>query len=89
MRRILESNSYAASSCLAAAEAVAAVQVAKRELKNTEKEVFKEANRAARDLFLWRCVGHKLGLDSRSALVRSFEAATHETDCAPHTVLQP
>jgi hypothetical protein len=94
------SNVLADSSCMEAAEALAAVCMPKREMmmrlgvheKSTEGEVatalLKAVKKAARDVLLWRCIGKHRGLDRSEALFRFCEEIVRGTRCDENVVTQ-
>lgn len=89
IRRLNRSTEQAVSSTLEAAEALSALSIRKEEVRDRErKELLKAAKKAVRDVLLWRCFGSSLGLDSREALVRSFEHCCHQAGCDENTVSQ-
>jgi hypothetical protein len=89
LRRLKRSDELIVAACLEAAEALAALGVRKEDVRDRErKELLKAAKKAVRDVILWRCTGNALGLDSREALVRTFEEACRHTHCDENTVSQ-
>jgi hypothetical protein len=89
LRRLKRSDELVVASCMEAAEALAALGIRKEDVRDREhKEALKAAKKAVRDVLLWRCTGHALGLDSREALVRSFEEAVRHTHCDENAVSQ-
>lgn len=91
LRRLKRSDELVVASCLEAAEALAILSI-KMEVVRTwpreRKEALKAAQKAVRDVLLWRCAGKALGLDSREALIRAFEEACRHTDCNENIVSQ-
>ena len=76
-------------SCLEAAEALASLGMRVKDVREKElKQALKLAKKVVRDILLWRCAGNALGLDSREALIRAFEAACSHTHCDENTVSQ-
>ena len=89
LRRLKRSDELAMASCLEAAEALASLCIKVKDVRDPElKKALKLANKVVRDILLWRCAGNALGLDSREALIRAFEAACCHTHCDEHTVSQ-
>ncbi len=77
------------ASSLQAAEPLAALGMRSKDFREREqKEALKLAKKAVRDILLWRCTGNALGLDSREALIRTFEEACGHTHCDENTVSQ-
>ena len=77
------------ASCLEAAEALASLGMRVKDVREKElKQALKLAKKIVRDILLWRCAGNALGLDSREALIRAFEAACCHTHCDENTVSQ-
>lgn len=91
LRRLKRSDELVVASCLEAAEALAILSI-KMEVVRTwpreRKEALKAAQKAVRDVLLWRCAGKALGLDSREALIRAFEEACRHTDCNENIISQ-
>jgi hypothetical protein len=90
LRHFHRSNQFGMASYLAAAEALAALSVAKELVGDRErKEALKAAKKAARDFVVWRSCGYSGGLDSKEALVHCFERAyRHAPGCDENTVSQ-
>ena len=89
LRRLKRSDELAMASCLEAAEALASLGMRVKDVREKElKQALKLAKKIVRDILLWRCAGNALGLDSREALIRAFEAACSHTHCDENTVSQ-
>ena len=89
LRCLKRSDELSEASCSKAAEALAALGIRKEQVRDRErKETWKAARLAVRDVILLRCIGRVLGLDSREALVRAFEAAVQHTLCDENSVSQ-
>ena len=89
LQRLKRSDELVVASCLEAAEALAALGIRSKDVRDKErKEALKLAKKAVRDILLWRCTGNALGLDSREALIRAFEEACGHTHCDENTVSQ-
>ena len=82
VRHLGLSGQLSAESAAEAALALACVKVP-HGIHETKEiyDLVKAAKCKVRDVVLWRCAGHVLGLDSKPALIRSFEAATAEAAC--------
>ena len=82
VRHLGLSGQLSAESAAEAALALACVKVTHGTHETKEiHDLVKAAKCKVRDVVLWRCAGHVLGLDSKPALIRSFEAATAEAAC--------
>ena len=89
LRRLKRSDELVVASCLEAAEALAALGVRSKDVREKEmKAALKLAKKVVRDILLWRCTGNALGLDSREALIRAFAEACGHTHCDENTVSQ-
>ena len=89
LRRLKRSDELIVASCSEAAEALAALSISMKDVRDGDcKEALKAAKLAVRDVLLWRCTGNTLGLDSMKALVRAFQQAVKHTHCDCDTVSQ-
>ena len=89
LRRLKRSDELVVASSLQAAEPLAALGMRSKDFREREqKEALKLAKKAVRDILLGRCTGNALGLDSREAIIRTFEEACGHTHCVENTVSQ-
>ena len=75
LRHLAKSNDLAAEACKQAACALSALEVepkAKRFWDKLDKELLKTANRAVRNVMIWRIHGFTLGVDSHSLTREMF-----------------
>ena len=86
--RLQRSEELMCTSAVEAAEALAALNMHRSNLRERRKKDLVKAAKKVRDVILWRCTACVLGLDSREAMVQAFEDACRNTAYEDDTMSQ-
>ncbi len=89
VKSLVRSDELSLAGCMEVAEADAALNISKDEVGDRQKWLLlKVAKKSIRDFLLWRCTGHALGMDQRTAFDRSVQLAVRYANCDENIVSQ-